>query len=106
MREVLLISHELRTPLTVLSGYLDLLDQHDFPPEERRRIRRHMRDAVTELERTIEVLIERERRAAVAYGLTIPELVEPALYRSRDEILSGAASPVEPAGRTASEPGA
>lgn len=101
MREVLLISHELRTPLTVLSGYLSILDEHDFPPEERRRIRAAMHQAVQDLERTIEVLIDRERRVAIAYGLTIPELVAPALYRSREEILAGTPLP-EP--RQATQP--
>jgi signal transduction histidine kinase len=89
VREVLLISHELRTPLSVISGYLSLLDEHEFSPEQRAEIRRVMREAVAELERTIEVLISRERRIALAYGLTIPELVEPTLYRSREEILAG-----------------
>ena len=89
MREVLLISHELRTPLSVISGYLSLLDEHEFPPEQRAEIRRLMHEAVAELERTIEVLISRERRVALAYGLTIPELVEPGLFRSREEILAG-----------------
>jgi len=29
------VSHELRTPLTVLSGFLETLSEHDFPPEAR-----------------------------------------------------------------------
>lgn len=91
MREVLLISHELRTPLSVIRGYLDLLDQHEFSEEERRRIRCAMRDAVDDLHRTVEVLIDRERRVALAYGLDIPELIEPALTRARSEIVDAPA---------------
>lgn len=92
---MLLISHELRTPLAVLSGYLSLLDEHEFSPEQRAEIRGSMHRAVADLERTIELLIDRERRVAVAYGLTIPELVEPALYRSREEILAGSVVPMD-----------
>lgn len=90
MREVLLLSHELRTPLAVLSGYLQMLDEEDFSEDERRRIRRVMRDAICDLEQTVELLIERERRVAIAYGLDVPKLINPALTRSRSQILRAA----------------
>ena len=98
MREVLLLSHELRTPLAVIAGYLEILEQHDLQPEAARRVHDAMRDAVAELNRTIEVLIDRERRVAIAYGLGIPELIEPALLRNRTEIVPPTSARIEPAG--------
>ena len=88
MREVLLLSHELRTPLTVISGYLEMLDEDGFTDADRRRIRKIMREAVGELEETIEALIDRERRVTIAYGLEVPELINPVLTRSHREMLT------------------
>ena len=91
MREVLLLSHELRTPLAVIAGYLEILEQHELTPEAGQRVRDSVREALADLDRTIEALIDRERRVAIAYGLEIPELIEPALLRSRAEIVAGTA---------------
>ena len=90
MREVLLISHELRTPLAVISGYLEMLDEEELSEAQRHLIRQRMRQAVGDLDRAIEALIGRQRLVADAYGLAIPELIAPALDRSREEILGGA----------------
>ena len=92
MRDVLLISHELRTPLAVISGYLEILEEENLTDPERGLIRELMREAVVDLDRAIEALIDRERLVANAYGPEVPELLVPALGRSREEIL-GAQSP-------------
>lgn len=81
MREVLLLSHELRTPLSVIAGYLEILDEHEFSPAERKEIRGRIRAAVHELEGTIQLLIDRERRVALAYGFDMPDLIDPLLRR-------------------------
>lgn len=89
MREVLLLSHELRTPLSVIRGYLDMLDDEAFTEEQRQEFRAVMKGAAEELGRTIELLIDRERRVALAYGLEIPELIEPVLRRDSPATTSG-----------------
>lgn len=96
-RQIANISHDLRTPLTSILGYLQLLEQEDLPPEDRKEALEIIRGRALALQTMITSFYDLSRLEAGEYPIQ-RERVQ--LYPLLAELLADFYSDFESAGLT------